>query len=215
MVYVQVTRKFPNLQRSDIGLFTNDEGLALTGDLAAGETDIMVDDASRFEPDMWLPLRSGNGLEVVQVVSVSYALNMITVRRAQDGTVAVPHQSGQESEATMPAKALNQIVVELLAHQSVLSGNAGTIITVTTDYTITQDFIVVLVDCTAGPVTITLPAADPTQQITIKKIAGPATNEVIIEPQAGETVDGDVEARIRFINSSGTLTSDSDGWWLI
>lgn len=216
MVYEQVTRKFPNLVRSDIGLFTNDEDAVLVADLSASEVDILVDDASRFEPGMWVPVRGVNGLEVCQIVSVSLPLNMVTVTRARDGTVGIPHSSGESLQATVPAKALNQIVEELLYHQAVLRGSAGPTITITTDYVVTQDFLTIFVDCTAGDVTVTLPVIKSPQYITVKKIAGPPSNEIIIVPQPGDLTDGDPETRIRFTNTSVTLTNDDDtNWWLI
>ncbi len=218
MVYEQVTRKYPNLTRQDIGLFTNDEGAALISAVNDADVDILVDDASRFEVGMWFPLRGTNGLEVCQIVAVSYPLNMLTVQRGRDGTVPVAHEQGSLLEATITAKAMNQIVEELLQHQAVLNGNVGPVITINADYVISgeDNFLTIFVDCTAGDVTVTLPDIDAPQYYTIKKIAGVPANEVIVEPQPGDDVDGDADARIKYVNSSLTVTNDDDtNWWLI
>ena len=216
MVYEQVTRKYPNLTRQDIGLFTNDESAVVVSEVNAIDVDIIVDDATKWAPGMWFPLRGPNGMEVCQVIAVSYPLNMLTVTRNRDGTVAVPHDAGELIEATIPAKALNQIVEELLYHQAILRGGAGPTITVSTDYVVTQDFLTIFVDTTLGEVTITLPAIQSPQYITVKKVAGPVGNDVVIVPQTGDSTDGDLETRIRFTNTSVTLTNDDDtNWWLI
>ena len=125
MVRTLVTAKFPNLTLEDIGLFTNDEDLILTDDLPFGDTILKVDDAAPYDVGMWVPIRGLNGLEICQVTAVQLVPPRVTVARGQDGTVPINHFIGERGLVTIPAKAMNQIVAELLKIQDTVTVVVG------------------------------------------------------------------------------------------
>lgn len=127
MVRVATTAKFPAtlLALADIGLFTNDEDLILTADATNAATTFSCDDVTQFAVGMWLPVRGMNGLEICQVTAVDIALKTVTVSRAQDGTTAIAHSQGERGIAGVPAKALNQMRDELIAHATFLTPSGG------------------------------------------------------------------------------------------
>jgi hypothetical protein len=88
----------------------------------------------------------------------------------------------------------------------------GEIVTVTTSTTLTSAHYTVLVDATAGDVSINLPAAAGAsgRVYNVKKIDATA-NEVIFVG----TVDGDTDKRISSRYTSVTVQSNGTSWWII
>jgi len=73
---------------------------------------------------------------------------------------------------------------------------------------------VLLVNTTAGSITVNLPTAvSNVAQITIKKIA--SANSVTIDGLAAETIDGGLTAVLNVLNESITLISDGTNWGII
>lgn len=89
--------------------------------------------------------------------------------------------------------------------------------TVTVSTTLTMEDDTVLVDATAGPVTITLPlaAAVPFKEYNVKKIDATA-NGVIIDGNGAQTIDGALTQTI--VTQYVTLSPQSDrvsAWWIV
>lgn len=122
MVNANVSAKFPAalLSTQDVGVFGNDEKTSLLEDIDNDDTVLRLNDASAFEVHQWLSLRAVDGLEVVQIDAVNLAQNEVTVERGKDGTVGVAHLTRQQVKGAVPAVALNQLRVDLIATQSYL-----------------------------------------------------------------------------------------------
>lgn len=96
------------------------------------------------------------------------------------------------------------------------SSSAYTISTKTTNYTetATSGEIILLGDTTSGTFTITLPSAvSNTAKITIKKIAG--SNNLTIDGNGSQTIDGGLTADLVRVYESITLVSDNSNWHII
>lgn len=96
------------------------------------------------------------------------------------------------------------------------SGGGYTISTITASYTetATSGHKVILVDTLAGNITITLPTAvGNTAMLTIKKILW--GNNVIIDANGAQLIDGALTATIVKIYESVTLVSDGTQWHVI
>ena len=63
-----------------------------------------------------------------------------------------------------------------------------TVVTVTANYTVLSSDYIVYVNTTAGAVTVYLPVAGNGRHVIISRIAG--ANNVTVQPQSGETVNG-------------------------
>ncbi len=84
------------------------------------------------------------------------------------------------------------------------------IISKSATYEVTPDDDFVLVDTTGGNVTITFEtAANFTHPITVKNIG---TNDVVLDPDGSETIDGDSTYTLSSQYESTTLVSDSSNW---
>jgi hypothetical protein len=97
-----------------------------------------------------------------------------------------------------------------------LGGGAGSglqqFTTVTANTTLTNLEYCVLVDCTAGPVTITLPSAVGVAYTPVIKKKDSTANAVTIV--GGGTIDGQSSLIILYQNSSVSLNSDNANWWI-
>lgn len=96
------------------------------------------------------------------------------------------------------------------------SSSAYTISTKTGNYTetATTGEIILLGDTTSGTFTITLPSAvSNTAKITIKKIAG--SNNLTIDGNGSQTIDGGLTADLVRVYESITLVSDNSNWHII
>ncbi len=88
-------------------------------------------------------------------------------------------------------------------------------VTKTANYTVTTNDLMVLVDTTLGPVTITLPTAVgiPGTAYMAKKITSDA-NPVFVVPTAGQRVDGQGGYALRAVNDAIVVASDNANWWI-
>lgn len=87
----------------------------------------------------------------------------------------------------------------------------GTVKTVTEDYTLVETDHTLLVDTTAGHITITLPSGlNAGLTFNIKKIS--TNNLVTIVPINSDLIDGHPTLIIRHINSATTLIADGNLW---
>ena len=96
------------------------------------------------------------------------------------------------------------------------SSSSYSISTKTTTYTetATSGEIILLGDTTTAGFTITLPTAiGNTAKITIKKIAG--SNNLTIDGNGSQTIDGGLTAILVTIYESITLVSDNSNWHII
>ena len=83
------------------------------------------------------------------------------------------------------------------------------------NYTVQIGDGTILVDASAGEVTITLlPVADADNYYNIKKI-DTTVNRVIIETDAAETIDGDASVDITAAYESLQLITDGSNWFVI
>ena len=88
------------------------------------------------------------------------------------------------------------------------------IITVTTNITLTSSHDMVLVDCTAGDITITIPAASayPFKQYWIKKEDG-SRHKVIVKCSGTDKLDNYAEWYITYRYDTMSIVSDSVDEW--
>jgi hypothetical protein len=102
--------------------------------------------------------------------------------------------------------------VDLLAHANPF---AGVVAVSTTPYVVGDDEFILLVDATAGDITIQLPsAADIGRTLEIKKVDSSA-NKVIIDPDGAELIEGDATLELLFEGESVPLVSDGgSNWWV-
>ena len=89
--------------------------------------------------------------------------------------------------------------VVLSAAEQLLNARMGTVVSVSADYIVQAGDQVVLVDSSAGSVTVTLPSAADTQmRLAVKKVA--ASNTVSIQAGSGDTL----------YDGSATLSADKE-----
>lgn len=81
---------------------------------------------------------------------------------------------------------------------------------------ITDDMYIILVDASAGDVTLTLPAASaqPGRVIEIKKIDS-STNQVIIDPSGADTIEGESTLELLFYGEAVPIVSDGISEWSV
>lgn len=99
-----------------------------------------------------------------------------------------------------------------LASQALNTGG-NTIITVIEDYVMSGANQIVLVDTSAGPVSITLPsaAAVNAQTVTVKKVSGAEAVSV----SGDANIDGEAVVQLNTVNISLTFVSTGDAWRVI
>lgn len=97
-----------------------------------------------------------------------------------------------------------------------VSDVSRSIVTETTNYTATTSDYTILVDATAGAVTITLPAASGLtgQVINIKKIDS-SSNAVTISRAGTDTIDGGTTLSIATQYQAYTVQTNGSAWWVI
>jgi len=85
------------------------------------------------------------------------------------------------------------------------------------DYPVADGDNVILVDATAGLVTITLPLASPNEGriLRVKKIDSVQTNAVKIDGNGAETIDGAADLDLLLQDETATVVSDGTEWWVI
>lgn len=120
MVHATATAVYPTsiVADADIGLFTNVVTTTLTADVTDAATSFTVNSATDLSIGTFLSTRGANGYEIVRISAISGTT--LTVVRAQDGTTAVAHSTGQSLRAVFHAKALNQLREEVQAVQTQL-----------------------------------------------------------------------------------------------
>jgi uncharacterized protein (DUF488 family) len=89
---------------------------------------------------------------------------------------------------------------------------------ISSDHTLTQDDTLMLVDTSAGNVTITLTAVqkwmiDERYEIEIKKMS--AANRLRILPNAADTIDGYTIVDVLVLNTALALRATTDGWVIV
>ena len=96
------------------------------------------------------------------------------------------------------------------------SGAASTPVAITTSYTAGANNIV-LADATGGAITVTLPPAQFTTQLEVKRLNAGA-NAVTIIPDPGDVgalIDGASSKVLSTQYASYTVISDGTNWWVI
>lgn len=94
--------------------------------------------------------------------------------------------------------------------------NYLSLVSKTSAYTVTSLDSVILVDATAGAVTVTLPAASVStgQRLEIKKTDS-SGNAVTIDGNGAETIDGAATASLSVQYESKTIVCDGSNWWIL
>ena len=89
--------------------------------------------------------------------------------------------------------------------------------TVTTNTTVSVNDRTLLVDCTTGTTTITLPDATANTGLTIlaKRIAGSSSHKMIIQPILSQTIDGAADYQTNGANHAVEVQSNGVQWWII
>lgn len=87
---------------------------------------------------------------------------------------------------------------------------------ITSDYTLLQTDRVILVDASGSPRTLTLPKAalSPSRQFDIKKIDD-SINDVIIDPDGSETIDGDANVTLSTENEAIRIYCTGTEWFIL
>lgn len=83
---------------------------------------------------------------------------------------------------------------------------------VSADHTVGEESLLI-VDASAGDVTVTLPAAAGGRLISVKKIDA-SSNTVTLQPSGGETIDGGVTATITVQWTTLTLQEVGGAWYI-
>ncbi len=118
------------------------------------------------------------------------------------------------------------IIFPYLGYMRIISNGTGWLITdngsfdnsirtVTANTTLDADYSTTLVN-NSGSVTISLPAAasNTGRKYTIKKVSA-ATNDVVIDPNASETIDGATTKTLTLQYSSITIESNGSNWHVV
>lgn len=96
-------------------------------------------------------------------------------------------------------------------------GYLFTVTRVSSDYTMTLNDSVILVDASGGDITITLKPARECEQkrVTIKKIGGAGGNVVTVDADGSETIDGATTKSLASQYDSVELVSQGGAWWIV
>lgn len=113
---------------------------------------------------------------------------------------------------------LQRLIEELNARLLSLSNSLAQgleVRTVTASETLDREDKVMLVDTSSGAVTLSLlPAAQlPGVEYHIKLID--ATNNLTIDPDGSETIDGSTTLVVSTVNVSYSIVSDGAQWWIV
>lgn len=87
--------------------------------------------------------------------------------------------------------------------------------TISSNYLITEDDDVILINSSASPITITLPEALtlPGYTFTFKKISG--TNSITINADPDNLIDGESSISINYNNETYSIFSNSNNWYIL
>lgn len=161
----------------------------------------------------------GNDPEAIKQFEKLFSLNQTYL---QSGAV---DDTGLEAgnAAAAAERALEQVValsdrlsgLELLpSPQPAISGKNARTVTASATYAAEDYFIAA--DCTAGPVTLTLPTAAGSRGKTVigKKIDA-SVNALTIDGAGAETIDGAANVSTTTQYASFTLLCDGSQWWVV
>ncbi len=110
--------------------------------------------------------------------------------------------------------------VSLIANAVDIRGASGSaivlsVVTKTTNYTITSADDIILGNAAGGVVTITLPTAvGVVKQFSVKRINSGGSN-VIVNTTSAQTIDGSSSATLTTVNTSLSFVSDNSNWMLV
>ena len=112
-------------------------------------------------------------------------------------------------------KATSGISVTQGTNEVLLSTAMTTRVIATTSTILATDDLI-LVNASAGSVTVNLPAAAsvPGKVYVLKKIDG-SVNPMIIDPNLSETIDGAATKQSTVQYEAFTVVSDGNSWWLV
>jgi len=154
-------------------------------------------------PDQTVSLTGGTGIST----SGTYP-NFTITNSSPDQVVSISSGTGISVSGTYPSFTITN------------TGGGGssayTVVTKTSLYTetATSGEVIILCDTTSGGFTVNLPSAvSNTAKITIKKIAG--SNNLTIDGNGSQTIDGGLTATLVRIYESITLISDNANWHII
>lgn len=119
----------------------------------------------------------------------------------------IPETANRQDWPRLVAKGLN-------ANSSVLLNIAPNTVAVTAAYTVASGIDLVLVDATAGAVTVTLPSASTKRRLTVKKTDA-SGNAVTLDGAGSETIDGATTHAMTTQYESATVQSDGASWWIV
>lgn len=122
----------------------------------------------------------------------------------------VPLTAGTKDWPRQVSKALQQLGLRLTAVEPLA-------VAITADYTVEASGTnLVLADATAGPVKVSLPAAADSNgmRLTVKKIDA-SVNNVTIDPNASETIDGATTKALTARWQSSTVQCDGTAWFIL
>lgn len=104
-----------------------------------------------------------------------------------------------------------EIIWESGGGTTTASSDSRSIVTTSTVITATSGHIVVDCDATLGDITISLPTAVGNSAVYSIRKSDSSANEVIVEPDGSETINGDTELTIQFQNSAARIQSNGIG----
>ena len=98
--------------------------------------------------------------------------------------------------------------------ESISAGTSASVVTLTQSQAINSQNDVVLIDCTGGARTVTLPAASSGKIFRIKKIDS-TLNAAILQAPQGSAIDGRSTRALSFQYDSLTVISTSSGYFIV
>lgn len=163
-----------------------------------------------------------NGSNTVFTVSNgSYATGTLVVYRngqkVDAGTIWSETSPGSGTFTFVTAPLTTDTIAAEYNTQATATGNTpDPIVTKTSNYTIATTDKIILVDASAGTVTISLPAAASVKgyKFYVKKIEN-SVNSVIIDPNGAELIEGMSTNSISTLNTTRCFVSDGIAWYLI
>lgn len=154
---------------------------------------------------------------------------VISVSNLGSDGVTINYTTNSGFDFTFDIDDYANVVTPVIASQAALKSNIEEIInsqyppkfsaaitTITVDTTIDNTYSTVLVDASGGVVTVTLPDANGNEGLilTIKKIDS-SSNNVVLDGQADDLIDGELTKIISSQYDSLSLQSDNTNWYII
>jgi len=163
-------------------------------------------------------------INLPSIAAVGVPFNLSIKLEAGANTITINRNGSDTLDGGTAAIVLTDVASGLLLtadasnNWSVLSAGASapnlSVVTKTTNYTTTSSDDVILVNTAGGNITISLHAAANAvkKRITIKKISLDA-NDIIIDPNGAETIDGETTVTLRAVRESLTIVPDGSNWY--